>query len=168
MSRLVTQATFLHNTKISSSKIAEDKARKKNDGKPQGRCISHLEMLHMQLKYPEVITNLDFVKLTTMPLELRGGILITSDVEQEDGAYVGCAIDVFRRSLHLNEWRMMSQNQLLIIDDLKLSKLSVDKVTQFSLRPPELLHVFDKLEYYFRWFEIESTKINVNKFDTFD
>ena len=35
--RLVTQATFLHNTKLTSSKIAEDKDRMKNEGKPQGR-----------------------------------------------------------------------------------------------------------------------------------
>ena len=99
--RLVTQATFLHNTKITSSKIAEDKDRMKNEGKPQGRCISHLGMLHMLLKYPEVVTNLDFVKITTMPLGLRAGIAINCDAQhdEEDGVYIGCEMDVFRDSL---------------------------------------------------------------------
>ena len=44
----------------------------------------------------------------------------------------------------------MTQSQLLITDDLKLSKVSVDKVTQFSLRPPELLTLFNKLGEYCR------------------
>ena len=47
--RLVTQATFLHNTKITSSKMGEDKVRQKNNKKPQGRFISHMEMLHVML-----------------------------------------------------------------------------------------------------------------------
>jgi predicted GIY-YIG superfamily endonuclease len=168
--RLVTQANFLHNTKITSSKMGEDKERMKNEGKPQGRCISHLEMLHMLLKYPEIVTNLDFIKVTTMPLELRAGIAINCDAQhdEEDGAYVGCAMDVFRKSLNgLEDWRMMTQSQLLITDDLKLSKVSVDKVTQFSLRPPELLTLFNKLGEYFRWFIIDTSKISVNKLERY-
>ena len=77
--QLITQATFLHNTKITSSIIAEDNERQKFANKPQGRCISHMEMMHMILKYPEVITNLEFIKVTTMPLELRGGIIVDCD-----------------------------------------------------------------------------------------
>ena len=72
----MTQATFLHNTKITSSKMGEDKVRQKDDKRSQGRCISHMEMLHVMLKYPEVVTNLEFIKVTTMPLELRAGIAI--------------------------------------------------------------------------------------------
>ena len=146
--QLVTQANFLHNTKVLSSKIGEDRERKKNEHKPQGRCISHMEMLHMMLKYPEVVTNLDFVKVTTMPLELRSGIVIKSDIEREDGAFVRSAIDGFRRLLRLDEWQMLSENQLLILDDLKMSNMSVDKVTQFGLRPPELKFICNKLGDY--------------------
>ena len=53
--------------------------------------------------------------------------------------------------LELEEARLHTANQLLILDDLKLSKISVDKVTQFGLRPPELLFV-DRLGEYYRWF----------------
>ena len=59
--------------------MAEDKAREKDHKKTQGFCISHLEMLHNMLKYPEIVTKLDFIKLPTMPLELRTGIVIESD-----------------------------------------------------------------------------------------
>ena len=138
----------------------------KKGGKPQGRCISHLEMLPMLLKYPEVVTNLDFVKVTTMPLELRAGIAINCDAQhdKEDGAYVGCAMDVFRNSLDgLEEWRMTTQSQILITDDLKLSKVSVDKLTQFSLRPPEFLTLFNKVGEYYRWFVIDTSKISGDK-----
>ena len=45
----------------------------------------------------------------------------------------------------MEEWRLHTDNQLLILDDLKLSNMSVDKVTHFRLRPPELLQICDKL-----------------------
>ena len=35
----------------------------------------------------------------------------------------------------------------------------IDAITQFSLRPPELRKIFDKVGDYFRWFKIEE-KIN--------
>ena len=46
-----------------------------------------MEMLHVMLKYPEVVTNLEFIKVTTMPLELRAGITIESDIQNEDGTF---------------------------------------------------------------------------------
>ena len=144
--------------------MGEDKVRQKDDKKPQGRCISHMEMLHVMLKYPEVVTNLEFIKVTTMPLELRAGIAIESDIQNEDGAFVGSAIDGFRKSLDLDDWRLHTPNQLLILDDLKLSKVSVDKVTQFSLRPPELRSLFNKLGNYYRWFVVSKTKVKVQAF----
>ena len=66
--KLVTKATFLHNTKVMSSKMGEDKDRDKHKNKSQLRCISHMEMLHVLLKYPEVVTNLDFIKVSILPL----------------------------------------------------------------------------------------------------
>ena len=61
--RLVSKATFLHNTKVSSSKNAQDSEHQKNATKPQGKCMAVLEMLHVMLKYPEIVTNLEFIKL---------------------------------------------------------------------------------------------------------
>ena len=162
--KLVSSSTFLHNTKVVSSKIAEDKDREQYKHKAQGRCISHMEMMHLMLGYVEVVTNLDFCNISTMPLELRAGIKIDSDcLENEDGNYITTEVDNFRRNaLHLDAWRWHTDSQLLILDDLKLSKISIDKVTQFSLRPPELMSLFDTLGNYFRWFQISKNKIKVN------
>ena len=161
---MVSSSTFLHDTKVVSSKIAEDKDREQYKHKAQGRCISHMEMMHLMLGYVEVVTNLDFCNISTMPLELRAGIKIDSDcLENEDGAYITTEVDNFRRNaLHLDAWRWHTDSQLLILDDLKVSKISIDKVTQFSLRPPELMSLFDTLGNYFRWFQISKNKIKVN------
>lgn len=83
-----------------------------------------------------------------MPLELCAGTAVQSDTLVEDGAYVETAVQNFRRSLGLEGYRIHSENQLLILDDLKLSKMSIDKVTQFSLRPPEFLQLFNTLGEY--------------------
>ena len=49
------------------------------------------------------------------------------------------------------------------MDDLKLSKMSVDKITQYGLRPPELLRVVNMLGKYYRWFEILPGKIKTSE-----
>ena len=64
---LVSKSTFLHNKKVSSSKTAENKKQGKNANNPQGMHISQLDMLHVILKYPELITNLDLIKLNSIP-----------------------------------------------------------------------------------------------------
>jgi hypothetical protein len=48
---LVTKSSFLHNTKVTSTKINEDKERetKRENKRVQGRAISQMEMLHMML-----------------------------------------------------------------------------------------------------------------------
>ena len=53
--KLVTNMTFIQNTKIMSSKMGEDKDRGKHREKTQVRCISHMEMQHVMLKYSEVV-----------------------------------------------------------------------------------------------------------------
>ena len=159
----VTKATFFHNTKITSSKIGEDKDRRKDSKKPQGRCISHLKMLHMTLKYPEVVTNLHLIKVSMMPMRFCGGIQINSGKDIEDGAYMRSAIDGFWRGLGLETWRLYTKNQNLMLENLKLSNILVNKVTQFGLRPPELRELFRKLGNYYRWFVI-SNKIKITNF----
>ena len=59
---------------------------------------------------------------------------------------------------------MLTRNQNIIMDDLKLSKISVDKITQYGLRPPELLRFINMLEKYYRWFVIIPGKVKVKEF----
>ena len=159
---LVTKATFLHNTKVTSSKINEEKEKKKQDkGYPQGRVISHMEMLHHMLKYPEVITNLNFISIPTMPLEFRAGLAMDSTVVKvRDSAQTGSVSDDIRRNKQFPQWRQHTTNEMKLYEDLKLSKVSVDKITLFSLRPPELRGFIDNVTHYFRWFSIEKKILN--------
>ena len=59
-------------------------------------------MLHVIIKYTEVVTNLDLIKVTTMPLEFRGGIEVKSDIQTKYSAYVGSEIDGFRKTMNLD------------------------------------------------------------------
>ena len=68
-------------------------------------------MLHLQLQYPEVIQNLEYANISTLPLELRGGIAIDSDNITEDGAYVETESQNFRSLLGLEEYRLHTPNQ---------------------------------------------------------
>ena len=155
---LQTNSTYLHNTKITTSDIQQEKERKENrDNKhPQGRCISLTEMLHVMLRYPEVYTDLVFISISTMPLELRCTKVIPTDSEFDDG-YYSTSISEHIRSNKSNFqfWRKHSINETVIIDDLKQSKMGYDKITQFSLRPLELKPIINMVGHYYRWFHID-------------
>jgi hypothetical protein len=102
---LVTKSQFLHNTKVVSSKINEDKAKENMRGNdhPQGRAISLMEMYHHIFKYPEIYTDLNFVIIPTVPLELRKGtqVKMKSNGVVNDGAYVGSISHNVRQMLGL-------------------------------------------------------------------
>ncbi len=160
---LVTRGTFLHNTKIATSKINEDKMKtKKGDNKRvQGRCISLMEMVHSLLKYSEVYTDLVFVEIPTTPLEVRPGIYLKQTRHQtQDAAEAGIRSQNVREELNLVAWRKFTQRQVLLLGDMKY-RTKLDNITAFSIRPPELLSVFKEVGNYFRWFHIDTkTKMN--------
>ncbi len=64
---------FLHNTKITCSRINEDKAHQKSNCKHQkcGRAVSAPEMQQMLLGQNKVMTTLTFVHINTIPFEQR-------------------------------------------------------------------------------------------------
>ena len=62
-----------------------------------------MEMLHVKLKYTEVVANIRFIKVSTLPLELCGSISIKSDIEMEDGAYIIAAVESYSQQIGLDE-----------------------------------------------------------------
>ena len=66
---------ILHNTKrVTSEKYQQEEWDKRQKCKhPQGEVISVNEFLHQMFKYPEVITNENFVITQTTSLETRTG-----------------------------------------------------------------------------------------------
>ena len=59
-------------------------------------------MLHVMLKYTEDTKKLDLIKVSTLPLEIRVGIKVDSDMQTEDGAYVIAAVEDFWRLIDLD------------------------------------------------------------------
>ena len=116
-----------------------------------------MEQVHVMLLYPEVITNLNFVSIPSMPLEFRVGVALECTVA--DSAQEGNVSNDIRREINIPSWRQHSLNQMRIYDDLKQSKVSVDRISVFSLRPPELMDIIDTTRNYFRWIHIEKGTI---------
>lgn len=169
--QLVTRTEFLANTKVSSSKYNEDLAMKKrkDDNRIRGRTIGQIEMLHHMLQYPEVITDMSFINISTLPLELRAGVEVfkyKSPVDVEDGQHVFPPPYNLRSAKNFQEWRQMSENDILTYTGLLDSHVSVDRVSQFSLRPPEFRCLFDAMGEYFRWFEyIKGKRVTDQQFN---
>lgn len=158
----------------------EERDKKKTKHEVHGRCISVNEMLHQMLKYPDIFCDLIFIKIPTKALEFRAGIKLglqrarekktsatnnASGEEQQNNSgevelpfILSLRRDLFDEENDEENWRCASDYQRVILSDIKLlSSTKVDRVTQFSLRPPELRHICDKLGNYFRWFHVSET-----------
>ena len=49
------------------------------------------------LKYPEVVKNIDFIKVSTISLEFWSVIIVNYDTDMEDGAYFVAEVESFSR-----------------------------------------------------------------------
>ena len=89
-----------------------------------------------------------------MPKEYRSGIVIEKHRKTVTLSF-SCTFNeaerVRRHLLQLPSYRLMTKNQLLLLEDVEQSLIYPDKVTVFGLRPPELL-VVQKMKDYFSWF----------------
>ena len=168
---LITKKSFLHNTKLSASKHNEDKARKsqKERGTPNGKALAITEMLHVMLKYSEVSSDLLFAEIETTSLETRTLFAVEYNNENKpssknrfipqmvnDGAEIGNICDNARHRSNLRKWRHFTENQLFVLEEKSESKgTKLDRISEFSIRPPELCGCFDQVGNYYRWFHIK-------------
>ncbi|MGB0404839.1 MAG: hypothetical protein ACPGDB_01450, partial [Fusobacterium sp.] len=179
--KLISNYTFLHNTKITSSKLNEEKVLKKRRDKyhPKGRAISLMEMLQIMLSYPQVKTDMTFEVIATVPLEQRRGVEVNAQLspnrassldiendERPDGIDTAIPIHKARKEKNLCHWRQLRTNELITLEGALSSGVSIDKITQFSLRPPELRLLVTELGNYYRWFYISKKKISFEQIDS--
>ena len=167
---LVMDSVFLHNTKITSSAINEQKAHnsRRNRHHPKGRAISITEACSLILGYPQVYTDLEFIDIPTVSLEDRAGVERTAPVffmddrilEHVSGprdllpGQVIASYAARQRLRGLQRWRQLSDSEINILKDQAFSPVSVDRTTIFGVRPPELRFVQSQ-SLYFRWFHRE-------------
>jgi hypothetical protein len=156
----------LNNTKVTGSKINAEKnlAKRKDSGHPTGRAISIMEMMQVILGYDMVFTDIVFEYLPTRPLGERPGYRIepkawnipdprkASPEDLDSNDYI--ATYVIRnepRQEEMKEWQTIAPSETIIVRDTTLSNTTIDKITIFGLRPPELRFVTNP-EKYFKWF----------------
>ena len=145
----------LHNTKITSNKIMANKTRKQ--GANYGRAVTHTECLSVILGESLVTSTVPFVHFSTSPREYRPafykrGYSCNERNVPDQIAYLTNINQEIREKKQFPACRQFSDNQMKVIFDERSSSLSIDAITVFSIRPPELLFV-NSVRLYFRWFE---------------
>ena len=154
------EKNFLHNTKITSSRIAENKAHEKSRkaNHPTGRAVAVTEMIQHLLGEPEVMTTLQFERISTKKFELRPTTKITLNSEGRVDHSV--LQDAHTTESPCRQPRIDKVPSRLLTDSQNLlfrGNSSYDKVTRFGLRPVELLEIVRNLGLYFRLFSIDTT-----------
>ena len=62
------------------------------------------------LKYPEVVKNIDFIKVSTISLEFWSVIIVNYDTDMEDGAYFVAEVESFSRYINQDNFRLRTEN----------------------------------------------------------
>ena len=132
------------------------------EGKVVGRKISSTECAWWLLDFPYVFSNIEFIHIPTTPKRFRPGFYHRKKVPNHQFTSSGCNLNDSRTDLPA--WRQFTSYQIRTLQEETNSMLTVDKVTIFSLRPPELLFV-DNMESYFSFFKrLPLKKANLRKF----
>ena len=116
-------------------------------------------MIQVMLSYPQIHTDMVFENVPTLPLEQRPGVECSngygnSGNTPNDGDEIVSLSYQIRDEKIFPEWRQHRDPELLILQGVFSGPISVDKITKFSVRPPELRHVIRTVGQYFRWFYI--------------
>eukprot|EP00978_Attheya_sp_CCMP212_P016917 scaffold44688_cov58-Attheya_sp.AAC.1 len=155
---------YLGNMKIKQNKNRQEQsdmkhARKKNTSgegdKPQGILLHETtEALFGLFNVKKVHMSARFVKVPTLPLEERPGHIVASrkransdfgGSEATDDSRGG-AVDVVRvrNDCRFPRWRQFTDWQVtILLDRLSVASVSMDQLSIFSIRPPELLPLKD-------------------------
>lgn len=169
----IIEKQFLHNTKTAQSNINEEKKFNSSKGKdhPTGRHISGPEQIHLLLSYTgEVKTSLTFTRICTKPLENRPSTNLTLNSNgtlkykaSNDNIVDSSSVGLVRRQIFRSPARYMSVNQERIFAHNASQNKRIDDVSQFGLRPVELVEICPRLGCYYRWFHISKTQLTVDE-----
>jgi hypothetical protein len=154
------QYELLNNTKIKSVKRYHNERLAAKRGKvPMGRPVTQMEALTVINAEPLVRSTREFIHLPTCPREFRAAApapyLKSSCHPQDLQAVLAITGQTAREQKHFPPHCLFTEHQLMVIRDELRAPLKTDRVTHFSMRPPELLFVDNCVE-YIRWFERES------------
>jgi hypothetical protein len=172
--KLEAKIEHVANTKIKSNRKAllRENKNAKNGSDYDSVIVSITEMVSYILEMKRVRCSEKFVNIPTLALEDRGGYLKKAvrkigDINRailyvnEDrnspypaGTDYGIrfgAIEGRNNVEGFPEWRKIRRTQEIMLYDQCFSSVTVDNMTSFSLRPPELLFVDSPVD-YLSWF----------------
>ena len=149
----------LNNTKITSNKIHQEKKRGKlNDC---GRILTQMESLTVLLGGDLVTSTVEFIQIPTSPREYRPAFYKRRNdhTPQQNATRIDDYItngEVLGQEVRIDKgfpsYRLFSDYQMEVIKDEQSSPLTIDAITVFSIRPPEIRFV-NAVRLYFKWFE---------------
>lgn len=164
---ILLQEQQITNTKITSGKLYEEKRQKKMKMNPAylGRAIGLPEVIGLLLQEQQVFTEASFISIPTVPLEQRPAhekvkkYNWCTDVEKEHSRAAvaigegtrNFVAQRFREEIQLPLNRQFDMIQQVVIQDALSSPLSLDAITLYSCRPPELLFINSPV-LYFKYF----------------
>ena len=133
-----------------------DKKRERNVEKIDCCMLSVTEGAHWLLRRPLVITNMVFIHIPNVPSCERYVALKTFFMKLVQVNLLRCASSV------IEPWRKLSDSQNVTLSDVCGGLEKPDKITLFSLRPPELLCV-SSIKIYFQCFVIEKNQFQLQQ-----
>ena len=150
----------IKNIKIAGAQIAA-KNEKELTSTSKCRILSSTECIWSILDLKYVFPTYTCVHVNTKPLENRGGFVRRKThrrIVDRPGQYdPNFQFVNYRITLQLDTLRLFTGNQVRTVKEHVKSNLTIDKVSLFAVRPPELLFVND-LEFYFRHFSFTKIK----------
>ena len=151
------QVESLNNTKITSvNKFHKERLQNKRVKVPTGRPLTQMEALTVINAENLIQTTIHFIHMPTCPRELRSAAdapyLRSSCRPQDLQAVLAVTGQTARKRKNFPSNRLFTNQQITVIQDELRAPLQTDKITIFSMRPPELLFVDNCID-YLQWFE---------------
>ena len=126
---LISNATFLKNTKVTSTSINENRvlSKKRDKFHPKGRLISLMEQIQTMLGFHQVRTDMHFEIISTLPLEHRAGKESNSNISRSttkdniivddngDGVGTSFVCNNIRKDKDLDIWRQLTNSELITL-----------------------------------------------------
>jgi hypothetical protein len=154
-------------TKVTGSNMHQKALAKKKRQNAAfiGRPIGIPELINLMLGFPQIYTNATFIRIPTVPLEERPGFLKNfslkhntfmisynplHDQTTQQQESIGSSSNDFigkivRQHLQLPPDRQFTPMEEIIISDALSCPVTIDLITLFAIRPPELRFVLDVL-----------------------
>ena len=123
--------------------LARNKKRLANNQTARGAAIN--QMLQLIIGEPQVHTDLNTVTICTLPLEFRTGYKCTKNKQfyrnesvelpyiEHNGLNSAFLCREIRNDLQFEEWCLHTDQEIIILQGVISSNISVDKISLFSL-----------------------------------